>query len=61
MKRLTGIATFFMPATFLAGVYGMNFIHMPEYKWQYGYLYFWIIIVVIVVAMAVVAKRQDWL
>jgi len=60
MKRLTAVATFFMPATFLAGVYGMNFIHMPEYKWYFGYLYFWIAIVVITVVMFFVARRQDW-
>jgi magnesium transporter len=33
MKRLTAIATFFMPATFIAGIYGMNFAHIPEYHW----------------------------
>ncbi|MBN2027676.1 MAG: magnesium/cobalt transporter CorA [Actinobacteria bacterium] len=60
MKRLTAIATFFMPATFLAGVYGMNFIHMPEYKWYYGYLFFWIVIIVITVAMFFLARRQEW-
>jgi magnesium transporter len=61
MKRLTAVATFFMPATFLAGVYGMNFIHIPEYKWYYGYLYFWLLLIVITIVMAVIAKRQDWL
>ncbi len=61
MKRLTAVATFFMPATFIAGIYGMNFIHMPEYKWQYGYLYFWVLIVMITIVMAVIAKKQDWL
>lgn len=61
MKRLTAIATFFMPATFLAGVYGMNFLHLPETKWYYGYLYFWLVIMVIIVVMAIVAKREDWL
>jgi len=60
MKRLTAIATFFMPATFLAGVYGMNFIHMPEYKWYYGYLFFWVVIIVITVAMFFLARRQEW-
>jgi len=60
MKRLTAVATFFMPATFLAGVYGMNFIHMPEYKWYYGYLFFWIVIIVITVAMFFLARRQEW-
>ncbi len=61
MKRLTAVATFFMPATFLAGVYGMNFIHIPELKWYYGYLFFWLLIIVISIVMAVIAKRQDWL
>gem|GEM_PF-581244 len=60
MKRLTAIATFFMPATFLAGVYGMNFVHQPEYNWQYGYLYFWIAIAVISMVMFFVARKQDW-
>jgi len=61
MKRLTAIATFFMPATFLAGIYGMNFAHMPEINWYYGYLYFWIAIIVITLVMFLVGKRQDWL
>ncbi len=61
MKRLTAVATFFMPATFLAGVYGMNFVHLPEIHWYYGYLFFWILILVITVVMAFIAKRQDWL
>ncbi len=61
MKRLTAIATFFMPATFLAGIYGMNFVHMPEYKWQYGYLYFWILVIVVTVVMFIIARKQDWL
>lgn len=37
MKVLTIIATLFMPLTFLSGVYGMNFHHMPELSWRYGY------------------------
>ncbi|OGP69386.1 MAG: magnesium and cobalt transport protein CorA [Deltaproteobacteria bacterium RBG_13_60_28] len=37
MKVLTIIATIFMPLTFLAGVYGMNFKHMPELEWTWGY------------------------
>lgn len=61
MKRLTAIATFFMPATFLAGVYGTNFVHVPEYKWYFGYLFFWIAIVVITVIMFAIGRKQDWL
>jgi magnesium transporter len=37
MKVLTIIATIFMPLTFLAGVYGMNFKYMPELEWHFGY------------------------
>jgi magnesium transporter len=37
MKTLTLISTIFMPITFIAGVYGMNFAHMPELSWLYGY------------------------
>ncbi len=37
MKVLTIISTIFIPLTFLAGVYGMNFKHMPELAWRYGY------------------------
>jgi magnesium transporter len=60
MKRLTAVATFFMPATFLAGVYGMNFRHLPEITWYWGYLYFWIAILVISVGMFFLARKQDW-
>ncbi|MDG4656593.1 magnesium/cobalt transporter CorA [Ectobacillus antri] len=37
MKKLTVITTIFMPLTFIAGIYGMNFDHMPELRWKYGY------------------------
>ncbi len=61
MKRLTAVATFFMPATFLAGVYGMNFAHLPEVHWYYGYLFFWLLVIVLTAALFFVARRQDWL
>jgi magnesium transporter len=60
MKRLTAVATFFMPATFLVGLYGMNFEAMPEYAWRYGYLFFWALLVVLTVAMVWLGRRQDW-
>ena len=37
MKVLTIIATIFIPLTFIAGIYGMNFKHMPELEWHWGY------------------------
>ncbi len=60
MKRLTAVATFFMPATFLVGLYGMNFEYMPEYAWRYGYVFFWAVLAVITVAMVWIGRRQDW-
>ena len=41
MKVLTIIATIFIPLTFIAGVYGMNFEYMPELHWRWGYPRFW--------------------
>ena len=44
MKRLTVVATIFIPLTFIVGLWGMNFEIMPETKWKYGYLFAWIIL-----------------
>lgn len=60
MKRLTTIATIFMPLTFLVGLYGMNFRHMPELTWRFGYLFAWITIIVIAIAMVIIAKKKGW-
>jgi len=62
MKVLTIIATIFIPLGFFAGVYGMNFEHMPElhYKWAYP-AGFWIFIVVAIVTMLYLFKRKKWL
>jgi len=43
MRVLTVIATLFIPLTFVVGVYGMNFDHMPELHWRYGYLAVWVL------------------
>jgi len=45
MKRLTVVSTIFIPLTFLAGVWGMNFDNMPELNWKYGYIFAWITMV----------------
>jgi len=60
MKTLTVVATLFIPLTFLAGVYGMNFRFMPELQWKYGYLVFWGIILVVGALMFVYVKRKKW-
>jgi len=61
MKVLTIIATIFMPLTFLAGVYGMNFKNMPELEWRWGYPLLWIIMAAIVVFMLTSFRRKKWL
>jgi magnesium transporter len=61
MKVLTIIATIFMPLTFLAGVYGMNFKYMPELEWKYGYLFAWTIMVAVGVIMGFYFKRKKWM
>lgn len=61
MKVLTIIATIFIPLTFIAGVYGMNFKFMPELKWKIGYFLIWGIMVVIALVMVLYFKRKKWL
>ena len=61
MKVLTIIATIFIPITFVAGIYGMNFKFMPELEWRWGYLMFWVIIAVVVGSMTVYFKKKKWI
>jgi magnesium transporter len=61
MKVLTIIATIFIPLTFIAGIYGMNFKHMPELEWKWGYLVVWAILIVLGVLMLLGFKRKKWL
>jgi len=46
MRVLTVITAIFVPLTFIAGIYGMNFANMPELEWQHGYLYAWTIMLI---------------
>ena len=61
MKVLTIIATIFIPLTFIAGIYGMNFEFMPELKWRWAYFGVWGVIVVIAFAMVIYFRRRKWL
>jgi magnesium transporter len=61
MKTLTLVATILLPLTFIVGVYGMNFDHMPELHWQYGYLYVWMVIVAVALSMVWLFRRRGWL
>jgi len=60
MKVLTIISTIFIPLTFLAGVYGMNFKYMPELSMQLGYPVLWVVMIVIAAAMLIFFKRRRW-
>lgn len=61
MKVLTIIATIFMPLTFLAGIYGMNFKFMPELEWRWGYPLIWIVMLGIGIFMLFYFKKKKWL
>ena len=60
MKTLTVVSTIFIPLTFLAGIYGMNFNNMPELTWKYGYFAIWAIILVVFIIMILYFKRKKW-
>lgn len=61
MKVLTLIATVFMPLTFVAGIYGMNFVHMPELAWRYGYAAALAVMAGVAVAMIAFFRSRHWL
>jgi len=61
MQVLTIIATIFIPLTFLAGIYGMNFESMPELSWKYGYLGVWVIMIAVFICMLFYFKKKKWL
>lgn len=61
MKVLTIFASIFVPLTFVAGIYGMNFEHMPELAWKWSYPIFWTAIVTLVSVMLVFFRRRKWL
>jgi magnesium transporter len=61
IRVLTVISTIFVPLTFLAGVYGMNFEHFPELRWHWGYLGFWAVSVTVVIFLLGVLRRRGWI
>jgi magnesium transporter len=61
MRFLTIFSVFFMPLTFIVGVYGMNFEYMPELKMYYGYLMTWMIMLLTVSGIYSWFKRKKWL
>lgn len=61
MKTLTIISTIFIPLTFIAGLYGMNFENMPELRWKYSYFVVLTIMIVLVLFMLACFRRKRWL
>jgi magnesium transporter len=65
MKTLAIVTVFFMPLSFLAGVYGMNFEtslgNMPELGWKHGYVFFWVMVVLIVGSLFTWMRHRKWL
>ena len=61
MKRLTAIASIVLVPTFIVGVYGQNFDHMPELHWYLGYAFSWGLIVVTSIAQLIFFRRKRWL
>lgn len=60
MKVLTVITTIFMPLTFIAGIYGMNFEKMPELTWDFGYFSILFIMLIIGIGMFLWFKKKGW-
>ena len=61
VKRLTSVASILLVPTFIVGLYGQNFIHMPEYRWHYGYAWSWFLILATTVGQIVYFRRKGWL
>jgi magnesium transporter len=61
MKFLTLVSTIFLPLTFIAGVYGMNFHHMPELSWEYGYPFAIGLMLAVAGGMLLYFKIRKWL
>ena len=60
MKTLTVMSSFFIPLTFIVGVYGMNFDVMPELRWKYGYAAVWIFMLALCLALLLFFKKRKW-
>jgi magnesium transporter len=61
MKVLTIMSSIFIPVTFIAGVYGMNFENMPELKTQNGYFVTWGVMLSIIIGLMIYFKRKKWM
>ena len=60
MKTLTVVAAIFIPLTFIAGIYGMNFQYIPELELRWGYFGVWGLMLTIATSMIWFMKRKKW-
>lgn len=61
MQILTIVTTIFVPLTFLVGIYGMNFNHIPELTYYYGYFILWGVMILIALSLVFFFKRKRWI
>jgi magnesium transporter len=61
MRVLTIVSSIFIPLTFIAGLYGMNFAHMPELHWRFGYPFVLFLMGAVAGGMILFFKRKNWL
>ena len=61
VSRLTVFSMIFLPLSFIAGVYGMNFDVLPELRWRHSYLVFWLAAVVFVIGFVAAARKKKWI
>lgn len=61
INRLTVFSMIFLPLSFLAGVYGMNFVAFPELRWRYAYPAFWLFVFFFVIAFVAFVKKKRWI
>jgi magnesium transporter len=61
VKKLAVVASLLLVPTFIVGVYGQNFDHMPELHWHYGYLYSWLVILGLTIAQLAVFRWRRWI
>lgn len=60
MKIFTVITTIFFPLTIIVGWYGMNFTHMPELTWRYGYIYVIVFSLITILTLLIIGKKKKW-
>lgn len=61
MQRLTAITAIFLPLTLIVGIYGMNFMYMPELQWRYGYFSVMVLMLILGAGLFYYVKRKGWL